>query len=237
VIAGLERLLLPNACVACERAVESSTPDNLLCAVCASRLERVGEGCARCGQPLPLVGPCRFCLPWPAILGPVRSAVWLTPAAREIVHHLKYDDYASLATMMARVMQRALPRPRAGILIPIPLSPRKLRLRGYNQAGLIARALGLAWSLPVDEAALSRTRDTGTQTALTPGARLANVAAAFVAKKVTGGGEAILVDDVLTTGATLQASAGALEAAGWNQVAAVTFARALPFDLRALTDR
>ncbi len=235
--AEVQRLLLPNGCVACDRMVESSAPDALLCAVCASRLERVPRGCDRCGQPLPLVGPCRFCVDWPATLCEARSAVWLTGGAREVVHHLKYDDYAGLAALVAQVMQRVLPRPNGGTLIPIPLSPRKLRLRGYNQASLIAREMGRRWGFPLGEDLLIRASDTVTQTALTPEARLANVATAFSARGVATTGRAILVDDVLTTGATLRAAAVALEGAGWRQVTAVTFARALPYDMRALANR
>jgi predicted amidophosphoribosyltransferase len=133
-------------------------------------------------------------------------------------------------------MQMRLPRPTGVTLVPIPIGPRKLRLRGYNQALMIARALGQLWGLPVRDA-LSRARETGSQTALTPDARLANVAAAFTAAGRAGPVEAVLVDDVLTTGATLRAAAKALVAGGWKKVAAITFARALPFDIRALTKR
>ncbi len=238
-IASVVRLLLPNACVACGRAVESRTPDALVCAVCTSRLEPVRPGCSRCAQPLPPIGACRFCADWPPALREVRSAAWLTAAARAMAHHLKYDDYRSLADAMARVMRRELPRPDAGVLVPIPVSPRKLRLRGYNQAALIAVELGKLWDLPVREDLLRRAKDTGTQTALTADARLANVAAAFAAQRPAPGlpVPVIIVDDVLTTGATLRAAASALQAAEWEHITAVTFARALTYDRRALANQ
>src|SRR5437762_8569926 len=81
--AELQRLLLPNCCVVCERMVEQAMPDDLVCAVCRSRFQVVAPGCERCGQPLPPIGPCRFCVAWPDALGQARSAVWLTGGARD----------------------------------------------------------------------------------------------------------------------------------------------------------
>jgi ComF family protein len=182
------------------------------------------------------VGACRFCAEWPECLQSARSAVWLCGEARTLVHHFKYDDYPMLAATLGRAMVRRLDRPADGVLVPIPLGARKLRLRGYNQAARLARELGRAWGFPVRENALRRTRDTTTQTALTPDARLANVATAFAAAPPAMDPHAILVDDVLTTGATLRVAARALADAGWAVITAVTFARALPFDVRALAD-
>ena len=162
--------------------------------------------------------------------------MWLDHEAREAVHHLKYAGYHQLATLMAGMVARHAPRPRGGVLVPIPLTGRRLRSRGYNQAGLIAGALSRIWSLPVREDLLSRRREAGSQTALTPEERLANVAGAFAAGPPPAGGgvmaQVVIVDDVLTTGATLVAAAGALAGAGWEHIGAVTFARALPFERR-----
>jgi ComF family protein len=209
----------------------------MLCEICFSRLATVPRGCPRCGQPLPLIGECRFCAEWPAFLESARSAVWLSGEARTLVHHFKYDDYPALSVTLVRAIVPRVKRPDRGVLVPVPLGARKLRLRGYNQAGLIAQELGRAWRIPVRENALRRTRDTTTQTALTPDARLANVATAFAAAPPEKDPHAILVDDVLTTGATLRVAAQALASAGWASISAVTFARALPFDVRALADR
>ncbi len=283
VLGALERFLLPNVCVACNRAVERHSPDALVCGVCRSRARRVswgrgwgcGWGCPRCAHPLPPVGPCRFCGAWPDSLRWVRSAVWMDDEAREIVHHLKYEGYTTLGDLAATFIARALRRPE-GSLVPVPLSARRLKNRGYNQASVIADALGRIWRLPVRKGILRRTRNTDTQTALTPEERIENVRGAFAASppptpppqgrqgrqgrqnapasaagegmgseeaaasaagKGRGGAAIILVDDVLTTGATLAAAATALEAAGWNDVGAVTFARAQPFVMRAMDDQ
>jgi ComF family protein len=162
--------------------------------------------------------------------------VWLDPEARQVVHHLKYSGLARLAPFLGGTIARHVARPASALaLVPVPASARRARARGYNQAGLIARALGAAWSVPVREELLTRRRDAGSQTALTPEERLANVAGAFVAAPRvgrTGDGAVIIVDDVLTTGATLCAASRALVTAGWPRVAAVTFARALPVERR-----
>ncbi|MFB3111299.1 MAG: ComF family protein, partial [Gemmatimonadales bacterium] len=129
-----------------------------------------------------------------------------------------------------------------GWLVPIPVGPRRLRKRGYNQSEIIAHSLGRLWHMPVATSVLQSARETKTQTALTPEARLANVAGAFAATEaptlIRAPGsrvhQAILVDDVLTTGATLDAAASALASAGWPAVGAVTFARAMPFQARVL---
>lgn len=266
-LAALERLLLPNGCVACGTSVPQADPDALVCDRCRLRLKPLLGGCTRCRQPLPPIGPCRFCLAWPPALKWARSAVWLDREARSIVHSLKYRGYSRLAALAARVMVQHLPRPAAYALVPVPLAPRRLRTRGYNQAALIARALGLVWSLPVREDLLSRPHHRGSQTALTPQARLANVSGAFAAPRrhsaghdrpaglwpagaamvqqprgaggadePPGGWDAalVIVDDVLTTGATLCAAATALAEAGWASVGAVTFARALPAERRVI---
>ena len=242
VLTSLERFLLPNACVACGATMPPAEPDGLVCAVCRSRLRRVVSGCPRCQQPLPPVGPCRFCADWTPALAWTRSGFWLEDVARTAVHHLKYEDCRVLGDIMGQLLASTMPRPTPGWLVPIPLASRRMRTRGYNQTQIIAQHLGARWQMPVAASVLHRVRETNTQTALTPEARLANVAGAFVAAqapaliRATGSQkrQAILVDDVLTTGATLDAAASALSSAGWPVVGAVTFARAMPFEARLL---
>jgi ComF family protein len=144
-----------------------------------------------------------------------------------VVHQLKYEGWWKVTDAMARAMSTLEPLTGRLLLVPIPLSAGRLRTRGYNQSEHLARALGRIRTLPVSVRALSRVRDTPTQTALTPEARLANVAGAFRATTQRGH-RVVLVDDVFTTGATLLAAASALKAAGAAQVDAVTFARAKP---------
>jgi ComF family protein len=156
--------------------------------------------------------------------------VWLAEGAQQAVHALKYGGLPRIADDLAIVMAPLRPRSdAAAALIPIPLASRRLRARGYNQSELLARALARTWRIPVLPDLLIRTRETPTQTALTPGTRLANVAGAFSPRRGRGvgpRGTLVLVDDVFTTGATLAEAARALEQAGATAIHGITFARA-----------
>ncbi|HEX9729846.1 MAG TPA: ComF family protein [Gemmatimonadales bacterium] len=235
-VRSIERFLLPNVCIVCEQLMPPDAPDGLLCGVCATRLRALpAGGCARCAQPLPPVGPCRFCSEWPAAMAAAHSGVWLDEPARTVVHRFKYGGFHALGAALAHVVSRRVPWPSEGLVVPIPLGARRLRERGYNQSAILGRALADTWKRPMATHLLRRVRETATQTTLTPDARRANVDQAFAAGPGHGAQTIILIDDVLTTGATLGAAARALSDAGWGVVRAVTFARALPYDIAAST--
>ena len=241
---AVEQLLLPAECLLCHALLGPRDFDRIVCPLCRQRWRAVRPPwCERCGQPEPHFGPCRLCAEWPAALTRVRSAVWLDAGARPAVHGLKYGRLPRIADDLAAAMVPL--RPATGgpsALIPIPLAPKRLRERGYNQSEMLARALARHWRIPVLVDVLIRTRETPTQTALTPGTRLANVAGAFGVRNAEFGmrnGTAginsafripnftfVLVDDVFTTGATLAEAARALEQAGARCIHGVTFARA-----------
>ena len=240
----IERLLLPAECLVCHALLAERDADAIVCPVCRHRWRAVRPPwCKRCGQPEPHFGPCRLCAEWPAALTVVRSAVWLTDGAREAVHALKYRGLPRIADDLAAAMVGvALPTDEASVLVPIPLAPKRLRERGYNQSEALARALSRLWRIPVVDV-LVRSRETATQTALTPETRLANVAGAFAMRNAkygmrnergrvdsafrTPNPTFILVDDVFTTGATLAEAARALEQAGARTILGITFGRAV----------
>jgi ComF family protein len=223
----LERWILPAACLLCDAPIALREGDALVCSLCRSRWRPVpGPLCDRCGQPAFGDLGCRICVDWSAALRRVRSAVWLDQSPRLAVHRLKYDGWWRVADSLAEAMRGLEPLTGRVSLIPVPLGARRQRERGYNQSERIAAALAERLGVPVRSDILRRTRETQTQTALTPEARRANLAGAFTAGEARGVA-VVLVDDVFTTGATLASAAEALAAAGASSVDGVTFARAL----------
>jgi len=230
----IEQLLLPAECLLCHALLLERDADRIVCPVCRHRWRSVRPPwCERCGQPEPHFGPCRLCAAWPAALRVVRSAVWLADGAREAVHALKYGRLPRIADDLATAIAGvSLPTDRTSVLVPIPLAPKRLRQRGYNQAEALAAALSRRWGVPVSRDVLTRTRETATQTALTPETRLANVAGAFRVSNdqcsmIIDHSTLIIVDDVFTTGATLAEAARALEQAGARTIYGITFGRAV----------
>lgn len=149
-----------------------------------------------------------------------------------MVHKLKYAGWTALAKPMAEQMARLyFPRDvmvERDFLVPVPLAPARIRERGYNQSELLARLVAARWGVPVREA-LVRNRATETQTRLTPGDRLRNVSGAFatlLSSEELAGRHVVLVDDVVTTAATLNACATALHEGGARIISYVTFGRA-----------
>ncbi|MGH7626620.1 MAG: ComF family protein [Gemmatimonadaceae bacterium] len=227
-------LLLPRACAACDRLLDAGDR-RLVCGRCWTRLHELPfPRCARCGHPLSRL-ECTWCALLPPWVRAARSVCWIPgDTGGAIVHALKYAGWRALATEMAARMARLtwpadVVRERTALL-PVPLSRTRLRERGYNQSALLARALGTQWTLPVWEHCVERTRDTRTQTRLTPEERRHNVSGAFAVphpqRSRLPGTHLVLVDDVITTGATLSECAAALFDAGARIISIVTFGRA-----------
>ncbi|MBX6330654.1 MAG: ComF family protein [Gemmatimonadaceae bacterium] len=232
--AALLDLLLPRACVACDRLVESGNR-GVVCGRCWARLHELPHPrCERCGHPMRRER-CAWCDLLPPFVRAARSVCWIPGrTGGAIVHALKYGGWRAAAEGMADRMARlAWPRDvieERAALVPVPLAPVRERERGYNQSALLAHALGARWHLPVWPRCLERTRATVSQTRLTPDQRRHNVSGAFRAAPGTAprlrGAHIVLVDDVITTGATLVACATTLFDAGARIISIVTFGRA-----------
>ncbi len=175
---------------------------------------------------------CRECAGWPRQPARARQAHLLKAPADTVVHALKYEGWPELAVEMGQAMARGVrgAAPDA-VVVPVPTTDRRRRRRGYNQAELLARAVAVELGLPLFDA-LVRHRGGPTQVALHPLERRANVQGAFAARPdastVLDGRPVLLVDDVLTTGATAAAASLALERVGATDITLVTYARALP---------
>lgn len=229
-----DQFIFPRACAACGDAM-TDRDAGLVCGLCWARVARLPHPqCDRCGHPNVRRGPCRTCGTLPAYVRAVRSYAWMPdPAASAIIAALKYEGWpgvaAAIGTRLARLRFPVdVVRERAA-LVPVPLAPDRERHRGFNQSRVLADSVARAWGIPVCDA-LRRTRVTASQTRLTPTERLANVHGAFAPVpahvETVIGHHVLLVDDVFTTGATLNACAASLFAAGARTISYLTFGRA-----------
>ncbi len=225
-------LLFPPHCAVCERL------GAWLCANCIDKIEPIEPPvCQICG--LPRVGAnraaiCSRCQSSPPQIDGLRAYAIHDGLLRKAIHQFKYEDLRALAEPLGRLMadgwkRLAPPGLELDAIVPVPLHRSRQRQRGYNQASLLAEALGTRLQLPVLEGAMVRTRDTAPQVNLGAQERRANVRDAF---QCTRSGltdrRLLLVDDVYTSGATLESGCLALRDAGASSVWACTLTRAKP---------
>jgi ComF family protein len=172
---------------------------------------------------------CPLCLKWRLEIDGIRALFLLQGLVRQAVHQFKYNHLKALALPLAQLLAENLeskPLP-VEVIIPVPLHPQRVRERGYNQSGLLARALGRLTGLPVWEDSLLRLRNTPAQVrAASADDRRSNVRGAFSCHDERVREKQILIlDDVCTTGATLDSCAVALRAAGASSVWGLVLAR------------
>lgn len=231
---GLLGVLFPPACVHCRAIVPASGDFRYLCPTCAAQIGYVQPPhCTTCGHPFfGEVEGERLC-PHCEGLGPVfsegRTAVLMRGPCRALVHELKYHRGLHVLEDIARILRlspHVLELVRGATLVPVPLHPRKLRDRGYNQSELIAQCLASAVPGTRIEPLLRRAADTVSQTRQDRRARQANLKNAFALTKdadISAAASYVLVDDVFTTGSTLNSCARELRRAGAVNLAVVTF--------------
>ena len=217
-------LLFPPRCAGCKAHGHD------FCPACQNRLQRIEKPiCGHCGRPLQAGSICGACRQGPPPLR-MRSYALYQGGVIGALLALKYRPNRRLAGMMALWLADLLRQTRwaVDLLVPIPLGRDRLRHRGYNQTDLIARPLAAMIDCPLNPRALRRIRNTRSQVGLPPWERRRNVAGAFVAdEKAVRGRKVLLIDDLITTGATMRACAQALHAAGAGEVYGLSIARAL----------
>lgn len=214
--------LLPASCVLCGAAGMSGMD---LCAGCRDDLPRNDHACARCALPLAdsaaACGACqRTAPPFVAAFAAFRYRF----PVDQMVQRLKFGGDLAVGRVLGGLLREALPKEWAAIdlVVPMPLARARLRARGCNQAQELARSM--PW--PFDFDALRRIRETTPQTELDARARHANVRGAFAAGEAVRDRSVVLLDDVITTGATVCAATRALLGAGAREVRVVALARA-----------
>lgn len=236
---GLFDLVYPPRCLVCHTWMERGC----FCDGCIDKIEKVAPPfCGRCGLPIneghPLCERCEKRMEpaynWSQTLGRYGGAL------REAIHRFKYDGKTALAEPLGTLLARSLDSPPSPLLtspggdplkfdliVPVPLHPSRYRHRGFNQAELLARVVSRERKWPIDTAGIRRVRHTRTQALLVRSERTDNVRGAFLCsppQRYTG--QSVLVlDDVLTTGSTLDEVARTIRQAGAERVCIVALAR------------
>jgi ComF family protein len=225
-------LVLPPLCLGCAVPVGST---GTLCPKCWTGMDYIARPyCERLGTPFTadlgygLISPKAIADP-PAF-GRARAVARYEATARLLVHRLKYSDRLDLSATMGGLMARAGAEllADADLLVPVPLHRRRLWSRRFNQAGELAKAVSREAGVPVAHEALVRVKATKSQVGLSASERTRNVSGAFRPDARTGnvlaGKRVVLIDDVMTTGSTLNSAARVLRRAGAAEVDALVFA-------------
>jgi ComF family protein len=229
VLGPLLDVFFPPRCAACRELlppVDEPGVIGALCASCEMILEPIAESCARCGLPGSPGDRCESCLQHPPAFDQARAAFLYGGAIADVLHHFKYEDHSELAGPLADHVA-ALDLPDVDVVAPIPLHAARRRQRTYDQALYLARAVARQRGWPFDAGLLTRIRPTPRQVGQHREERAANVRGAFRASERAQGRTVLLVDDVVTTGATASECARALKNAGARRVIVASVARAV----------
>jgi ComF family protein len=238
VLTNCLNLLYPPVCQLCHQQ-RAEARDGFVCGECRSHVRFIrAPFCERCGLPfegdLTTKFVCTNCNDLDLHFTSARSAVVARTVVLEAIHRFKYSRALWFENFLTGLLvHEAAPALLAGepwhYVVPVPLHSVKLREREFNQAAILAAALARATKIPLGEKILRRVNPTATQTLLTRDERAANMKNAFVVRQGARlkGKRVVVVDDVFTTGATTNACAQALQAAGAAEVSVWTVARGL----------
>lgn len=221
---GLEKLagvIFGGTCFLCRGAARA-----LVCAECEAELPWLPAAvCPRCALASPSGALCGRCLAEPPRYDATAALFWYRFPADALVQALKFRGELALASYLASLLAKKISASAVDCIVPVPLSRSRLRERGYNHAAEIARRLGKG---RLELELCERTRDTPSQAGLPFAERQRNVRGAFAVRRSLAGASVAVVDDVMTTGATLDEIAGTLKAAGAARVVNWVLARTPP---------
>ena len=217
--------LFPTRCMGC------GSSRSRLCNECFAKIQPItGTVCQICGQPNPSMKLCVRCEERKPVYSALRSWAPYSGTLRQAILKLKYRRDISLGEVLSRPLIELIKRLNweVDIVVPVPVSLARFKERGYNQVSLIAFPLALGSGIPYRARALSKIRDTRSQVGLAAEERHKNVAQAFAANpSIVKGRRVLVVDDITTTGATVEACAAELSNAGASAVFGITLARSL----------
>lgn len=221
-LANIQDWLLPRLCPACG---DPTGPGRELCPGCEQTLPVLRHACPRCAIPYEhpgTRGECGACQKHPPAFTRAIALYHYAPPVDHFIRELKFHQRLGLARLLGEHLARRLvaETTRPDLIIPVPLHRARLRERGYNQALEIARPVARALGVPLDFRSLVRVRATAPQTGMTVEARRKNLRAAFAVQDdgAVQNRRVALVDDVMTTGSTVQAAAQCLRAAGAEKI-------------------
>ena len=201
----------------------------LLCSACAASLPKLPKpGCPQCALPTPIGEICGRCLAKPPHYDATLAAYSYDFPLDKLVQSFKYGHRLPLGKHFGQQLATLSEHLTADLILPLPLHPGRLRERGFNQALELARPIGKALRIPIDTTSCSRTRNTPAQAKLAWREREDNIRGAFHCSADFTGKRLLLIDDVMTTGASLNECARTMKLHGASSVTLLVVARALP---------
>lgn len=216
--------LFGGSCYLCRGAAR-----DVLCERCDADLPRLGAGlCPRCALDSPSSAVCGRCLTQPPAYDATTAALAYAFPADVLVQALKFRGELALAPFLGNLLSECISSKNVSCVVPVPLSSKRLRGRGYNQALEIARHVANATGTRLAPELCERTRDTPPQMGLPLTERAKNVRGAFVCPRLIEGAKVAVIDDVMTTGTTLEEIASTLKRAGAARVVNWVVARTFP---------
>ena len=220
-------VIYPPRCAGCQSS------GHVLCPACLARIQPLsGALCQRCSRPLSFAGSCPDCLRKPPNVTGLRVASIYQDPLRSCIHAFKYEGNTRLAEPLGKLLAQVYERVgiKADTLVPVPLHSERHEQRGYNHAALLAQVCASHTGIPYHEHLLFRQRATRAQVDLKPWERQQNMVDAIICHPAYSAGQLrgrtiVIIDDVCTTGATLEACAAPLFAAGARAVWGLALAR------------